>query len=259
MTLVDNSLVRKLQLTVRTAKNYLNIPNSSEIVADYVGNWEAVCDLVGIDFNETGYTLCWKADTQKVYTPGIMNVDGKACLVWGNVVQALDNFTCEYELVQAGKGFAIAVLNQVGGEFQVVEFPLLFSKAVELKSLQLMVLKMELKAGKLADKLMPKGGGFHKLSALEPGVYKMTGYTVSQFMGADKYNFTVLGKPGQYKANKALERALASRPEVSQDKPATLTIKESTEEYNGYPIIPVEVLFAHEEDMPIFDFDLAVV
>jgi hypothetical protein len=93
-----------------------------------------------------------------------------------------------------------------------------------------------------------------KLSEVPAGVYEVTEYKMGGF---DKY--IIKTEKGWVRANTSLQNKLADYDDlgvvVSADKPAKLTVEESTATTSkGYPIIPVRLTSFANSSLPVFDF-----
>jgi len=105
-----------------TVKRNLKLDNESPLITDDLREMLVnAADLMGINFNETGYTydLSFKPNAQGVteftaYGPDVSNFAGEACVNWGKQHQPILNITSEMRFVMNDKRVTLDIGEQYG-------------------------------------------------------------------------------------------------------------------------------------------------
>jgi hypothetical protein len=241
------------------------IPNDHPVMAEFLGDIQAVAEAIGVPFEETGYTfkVTQGRSGPMVYSPYVANnKEGIPCLCWGRGLYPLEYLKVKPEESEGDRKQVVIefdLSDLTGITYQYPQFSLALKKPEEgQEKAGLSEVKRALKKGypELAKLLSETFTPAASLSTLEPGDYKVTGYEDNSFKGESKAKFKIeIEGHGWFKANTAINRKLARNPVITPDEPADLEVKESTEtSAQGYPIIPVVFTTRAESKLPVFTF-----
>lgn len=234
----------------RQEKGSFNVDNSGlpQKFASEREYWNEVSAAIGLDFDNTGYTLrCRKAKGDRgfdVYGPEIANnSDGVACLIWGNSVTPLSDLSqYPYAHNDGKRTYAAFDLN----EDEAVSFPLKLAKGEDGKYPEDLAIVKAFNNSKLEKVLSEMVIIPESLSELEPGEYTLTKGVKDSYNGKTTYKVYVEGH-GWFKSNTRLNSFIEGDLERLAERP-TLTVGEVTEyTSSGYPIVPVTLSYEEDE------------
>ena len=259
MTFVSET-VKSLLLRAKFSKERTNIDNGHAVMAQDLPRLNKMAAVIGLDLNTTEYTyqVVRKDGELNVYGACVMSDNGIASIFWGKSKVALKNIAkpAELSIVPEGKGFVLDVFYPADSAFDSdvnFQVPLVISKKLSTKP-EHAELRTALRNGKLGDYLTASFIKPKKLSELEPGIYKVTGYAVRYWNGDPKVELTLQGV-GLVAANTALKNKLLAEPVITEAQPATLEVGISTRmTTTGFPVIPVVLTTAADAELPVFDF-----
>ena len=259
LTATTVSVLEKANINVDT-----NIPNDHPCFdQEQLQVWATLADALGIDFEQTGYTVRVVLGTQKrnIFTPYVGSNGKEACIFWGNVEKPLSELDpAKVDVSIEGSKIPRMYFMTLESE-EVAGFSLMISKAKEdspahIKEYhagnideKLKTLRLAYRKGKLQTFLATKFTPAIKLSALENTEVTVIGYTRNSWG-----NYELAIEDGRVvRANTKLNNKLATNPEITKEKPATLTVGGSYDS-NGYTVFEVELETALDKELPVFDF-----
>lgn len=241
-----------------------NVPNNHQCFEqEQLQNWVQVAEALGIDFTKTGYTVrvVLGDNGKKLYTPYIGSNGSEPCIFWGNVEQPLSavdtkkvDISIDGTKVPRGT-FLIYDIEET------VTFTLMVKRAKEdsetfIKNYhtgkiedKLTALKTAYRKGTLTQYLAKKFTPAIKLADIAHETVTVIGYKLNQWG-----NYELSLDDGQVvRGNTQLNNKLATNPEISVEKPATLRVGGSYES-NGYTVFEVELKTTLDKELPTFDF-----
>lgn len=250
ITLLDD--VTKATLTKAQYKqDRTKVSNNHPAVAAIYDRLVSTANELGVDLALTGYTFTASKSEKygvTVYGPYVGNVDGVACIIWGEVKKPLSEVPVATSIEEVDKRCVI----EFDMEEEALQLPLMQPK--ENKATK-EVLKKALRKGELANYLSVSFDKPKSLSTLEPGTYLVTEVKTAVFSGEVKYSIYVPGQ-GWFNANKAIKNKVVNNPVVTQEFPAEMEVFESTSTTStGYPIVPVRFTTHAETQLTVFSFD----
>lgn len=216
--------------------------------------------LYGATEAKSTFKLVEKNGERNIYEPSVMNKDGVISVQWGEMFIPVDKAAVTFDgyagTITAGDEEAVSlkvrILN-IKPEDAKTETQKTYSKLA--KDQRGAFLNTAWKKGTIVELLAEGYPTVLKLSDVKAGVYKAVAFKMGGF---DKY-IIQLEDGCWLRANTSLQGKLADYDElgvvVSKEKPATLTIDESTATTSkGYPIFPVRLTSFANSNIEVFDF-----
>lgn len=226
--------------------------------------WRKLADGLGIDFDQTQYTLRVVVKNQiRIDTPYVGNWDDQACIVWGNVKQPLTSLDKDKVQLTIGGGKRPCLEAYIDDLEDTLNLFMMLPKEDENSPPEHLeyfradeeskknILRKALRVNRLHKYLSQSYEKPKKLAQIAGKSVEVYGYQ------PDRWGKYVLStSEGLVLANSAISRRLDKNPVITKSQPAILEVSAvpSGKTSNGYDIYYAVLTTQADKDLPEFEF-----